>query len=125
MVYSKIRKSLLEDTRIAMYKLGKGSFFITTLINIFVGFWFLYSHEAKIFNLLMDNNMLGTFLLWIVVVLAVISVVFIKKIPDSLLIISLKADPYWGIFILFMLLFVALLITLYYGIVRVYKDIKQ
>jgi hypothetical protein len=101
----------------------------------------------------MDNNMLGTFLLWIVVVLAVISVVFIKKIPDSLLITimlimvvfmtivrrivedgyfskyvdiySLKADPYWGIFILFVLLFVALLITLYYGIVRVYKDIKQ
>jgi len=153
MVYSKVRKSLTEDTRVAMYKLGKGGFFIATLINIFVGFWFLYSHEAKIFNLLMGKNMLGTLLLWIVVVLAVISVIFINKISDSLLITimlvmvafmtivrrivedgyfsryvdiyNLKADPYWGIFLLFVLLFVALLITLYYGMVRVYKDIKK
>ncbi|MGC9063016.1 hypothetical protein [Calditerrivibrio sp.] len=39
MVYSKIRKSLLEDTRIAMYKLGKGSFFNNYSYKYFC--WFL------------------------------------------------------------------------------------
>lgn len=127
-------------------------FFVATLLNIAVGLWFLYSHEAKIFNLLMGNNLVGTALLWISLLLAVIVVIFINKIPDTILmtialvivafmtivrrvvedgyfakyidVYALKVEPYWGIFALFAILFVALLITLYYGFLRVYKDIK-
>ncbi len=152
MVYSKIRKTMDEGTKEAMYKMGKNSFFVATIINIIVGFWFLYSHEAKIFNLLMGKDMVGTLLLWVAVVLAILTVVFIKKISDNLLvgiavliialmtivrrvvengyfsknidIYALKSEPYWSVFILFAILFVALLITLYYGFVRVYMDIK-
>jgi len=152
MFYSKIKKSLNQDVKESMYRLGKGGFFVATLLNIAVGLWFLYSHEAKIFNLLMGNNLVGTALLWISLLLAVIVVIFINKIPDTILmtialvivafmtivrrvvedgyfakyidVYALKVEPYWGIFAIFAILFVALLITLYYGFLRVYKDIK-
>lgn len=152
MVFSKMRKSLVEGVKDAMYRLGKYSFWISTLINIVVGFWFLYSHEAKIFNLLMGKDLIGTVLLWFAVVFALIALVAINKISDSLLVLfvlliigfmavvrrvvengyfekhiniyALKADPYWGIFILFAIFFVVLLITLYYGFSKVYVDIK-
>jgi len=155
MAYSKFKKSYSPLLKETMYNFGKKSLFYTTLAQIVVGIWFLFSHEKNIYMLLMGKNIVGTLFLLISIVLTVYILITVYKNKENitnlsivtlLLIASmtivrrvietgyfekyftlneLSVKPYWGIFIIFAIFLVALLFVIYYSLVRIGKDIKS
>lgn len=155
MVYSKLRKNFSEKLKNAMYDFGKKAFFYTTIANIIVGIWFLFSNEKNIYMLLMGKSTTGTLFFVISIVLTLLSLYYIYKNKENITNLSivvlgiigsmtivrrvvengyfskyfslseLKASPNWTIFTIFVLLFVALLFVIYYSLAKIKKEIRQ
>ncbi|UOD34798.1 hypothetical protein DSN97_00215 [Deferribacteraceae bacterium V6Fe1] len=155
MVYSKFRKNYSATLKDTMYNFGKKAFFYTTLAQIIVGIWFLFSHEKDIYMLLMGKNIVGTLFLLISIVLTVFALFYVYKNKENIFTLSalvlliiasmvivrrvvetgffekyfklseLNAEPYWGIFAIFAILLVSLLVVIYYSLKRIVKDMKN
>ncbi|KAA0259300.1 hypothetical protein FHQ18_00015 [Deferribacter autotrophicus] len=151
MLYARIRKSYDKELSDTMYNLGKYTFLIPTLTQLIIGTWFLLSHPVNYYV-----NILTMVFLTMGIVMAFIPVFFIltKKENEKMVfgftflsvffMVSvrrfieigyfskyfnpsyLEVKPQWSIFIIFLILFVALLITLYYLFIKLkYELVKK
>lgn len=153
MVYSHARKSYSENLKNTMYILGKKTFFYITIANVIVGIWFMLSNEKNIYMLLMGRNVFGTLFLMLSILLTIIALYLIYTNKENILSLSililviigsmtivrrvvengyfskffnlneLQANPYWSIFLIFLVLFICMVGILYYSIIRIRKDI--
>ncbi|MGA1847309.1 hypothetical protein [Deferribacter abyssi] len=151
MLYAKLRKSYDKELSDTMYKLGKYTFFIPTLTQLFIGTWFLISHPVNYYvnvstmiflTLGITMAFIPVFLiitkkenekivfgftslsvLFMVLVRRFIEVSYFSKYFNPL---YLNVRTQWSIFIIFLILFVALLVTLYYLFIKLkYEIVKK
>lgn len=134
---------------------GKNAFIYSTLFQFIVGIWFLLSHPKSIYMLFMGGHLIGTLFVLLGILFAVIllvrlvknnftmagvirlstltmiSMVMVRRILENALFsqyvdyASLKEDPQWGVFILFVILLLALLGTLFIMFKRIYLDMSK
>jgi len=155
MVYARFRQSFSNDLKETMYRFGKKTFFVMTLIQIPAGIWLLLAHEKHIMMLLMGKSLLGTISLLIAIIAAIVALIIIVMKKDSLSIIvglglittifmvivrrviengyfsqyqdiySLQTNPQWSIFAIFVVLLLLTLAVLAYTLLKVNKELKQ
>ncbi|MGA1862819.1 hypothetical protein OWM07_08040 [Deferribacter thermophilus] len=150
MLYSKMRKKYSKELSDKMYSLGKYSFLIPTLVQLIVGTWYLFSHPANFYSnptlilFLVIGIALALYPAFLILMkkenekivfgaatLSVLSMVIVRRIIESTYFskyfdyMSLSVKPQWGIFIIFIILFAALLATLYYLIIKLKYELAN
>ncbi len=155
MAYPKFKKSLDEKVKKEMYNFGKQSFVYATMIQIPVGILFLFTLKPYAMGLVLGGSKIGfiCWIIGVLAAFYGVSKVFSKKETVTglsiLLLISmacmvvvrrvvehgywsryfdyssLKVAPQWDVFILFALLFVALLVVLFYTLKRNAKELAE
>ncbi len=155
MAYPKFKKSLDENVKKEMYNFGKNSFVYATMIQIPVGILFLFTLKSRAMGMVLGGNMIALicWVVGILAAFYGVSKVFSKKetvtglsilllISVACMVIvrrvveygywskyfdysSLKVAPQWDVFILFALLFVALLVVLFYTLKRNAKELSE
>jgi len=154
MVYSRMRKSFSGKLKEKMYSFGKKSFFVVTLAQIPVGIWLLLSHEKEIMMLLMGESILGTISFIIALIAAIVAIVAIMLKKDNIYmftglgvvitifmvivrrtiengyfskyvnIYSMETNPQWGIFAIFLVLLLAVLVVLGFTLLKINRELK-
>ena len=155
MAYPKFRKSLKENVKKEMYEFGKKAFVYSTMIQIPVGILFLFTLKPVSMGLILGGSKIGLICwiigmlaafygvsrvfsrketvtgLSMLILISMICMVIVRRVAEYgywskyFDYSSLKVAPQWDVFILFALLFIALLVVLFYTLKRNVQEIGK